>query len=856
MESQKQTIIIPKKGICNTLPDQISHDTELYDALNLIYDDDAVKPIQCPQMVTSIKEKLLYVHQLNSGDVYYIFDKGNSFDYYKHVGDNLLFIGSRTIEGGIIQVTAVGNTLIVNTLSGIEYFLFKNGGYTALGKKIPTQQFYAELYMGTIYNGWGMSDPLNTNGIVNQPGSGVASPMNIVNTDSYRDLVIALFNNVDNKHKENKRFTQPFFVVSAVELYDGSYTMMSAPVLLYPSITDNGYANHSGDSMTYYSFGAYLRCQQLYDYTDWSDIVKGVTVFVSEQIPLYDTLSSTLTYDRMSSDDTILNGIFHYAEKGQLDFGYQELTISTVNTSDTKPDVFRRILAKRSEEEIKKDIVSTSAFFKLCDLGRSTFGVNGYQDVSHLFTKFDLLNLTSATRLNKLEYFSHTQLRTSKQMFTFNRRLNLIAPQRNFFEGFDQFMPYYNEPSKKTYNFKVTISTPDGFKHAYKTVETQDIISTKSWLYYPDPRATSINVNGTDFPLTEHKGLNGAYYFGGLPTGDEKVVAGIGETGANTDTEVLQNFIVQSDVDNPFYFPAEGYTRVGQGEILSMAGLTTALSQDAYKVSTTIVFTTQGVWALTVNSDGRYSSVAPPFSREVCNNPSSVTMIDNGVLFSSDKGLMLIDDNGIRCVSTNLDGKLISKEIHDTLFGEDTDRPNMNFKEFLLEAILAYDYKNSHVWIINENYSFSWIYSLKTGTFSRYADTRRYDNICANYPDTLLQDSQGLYSLRGIADINNDTNGYSGHLVTRPLKFDESIRLKSLRDLQHIDTDTGVSLQIYASNDCKTWGLINSLGGRGFRYFIFKYSFTNIKATDSYAGTLVGYNIKQPNKIRSSNTQD
>ena len=107
-------------------------------------------------------------------------------------------------------------------------------------------------------------------------------------------------------------------------------------------------------------------------------------------------------------------------------------------------------------------------------------------------------------------------------LYSYNNRLNAAGIKRGFFEGFNFFLPYDNNFSSE-YTAYVTIKTPEGEKviaHTYTTNQQQGI-----WFYYPDPRASHVYIHREvsdicvcDADLTEHPGLNGAFYFKGLLT--------------------------------------------------------------------------------------------------------------------------------------------------------------------------------------------------------------------------------------------------------------------------------------------------------------------------------------------------
>jgi hypothetical protein len=243
---------------------------------------------------------------------------------------------------------------------------------------------------------------------------------------------------------------------------------------------------------------------------------------------------------------------------------------------------------------------------------------------------------------------------------------------------------------------------------------------------------------------------------------------------------------------------------------------------------------------MAVDRTGLFSSIHP-FSREVCNNAKSITQTDGAIFFSSDKGLMIATDAGVKCVSTQLSGK--------------STEP---FCEYLKSSFMAYDYRDSLLWIFNEQQSnnsntyYYYIYAIKTGAFSKVQLPNLVKGVVSDYPDSLVQDTSQVGSMTKRKDINRDTDTYSALLVSRPLKLENAIALKSIMQAKHVfDTATAtLSWTVQASNNAKTWVQLTSLRGIPWKYYRFTYSFTNLKPTDAFSGTILITQERRTNRMR------
>lgn len=847
MENIKQKIVLPTRGVCNTTPDPICEDNELEDCVGFSYSDEAVRPIQDVKPLLSIGEgTLMYVHRLNDGEtVNYISTTGTDIRW----GDD----GCVEIGFAVRSVKCVGNTLLVNTDNGLYYLLWYNGTYKNIGNKITEPELYFDMQTSGVmeesyHPPFGLNDYLSNGCDVENLYStdGAAIKVQKKNIDAFYDGVAAAYAKNKNDVAEKKMFHSPFFVCYAFEMYDGTYSMASNPILMLPSTTRSSYFMKVPDNpLICVTHFARLVYWLLYDFTPWKDIIKNITIFASPQIEQLDIKPN---YDTTISEHVFISASNRF--EGIIEGKFYGFDISHLQNTRY---IYRDVLPERERSEVLRDLVDMGLFYKIAEIkDANTDPLHTSWEFVPILEKSVLRNLTTQPRLEPLEFYSHCSF-AATGIETFNRRLNMYGVSRTFFEGFKSFMPLGGDPElsrgflfKWFYTVEVTILINGEENIVRYSFNTIDAFCSQMWYYYPDPRAKHVKItnrNGRiilDVDLTEHKRLNGAYYFSDFISSTYIEVRGEGEESLTLPApENLNNYLLQSPVDMPFMFSASGYVRVGQGKILGLAALTTALSQDAYKVATTIAFTTQGIWGLEIDGEGVYKTVPPPFSREVCSNPKSITMVDNGIYYVSKRGLMVISDNANGCVTTQICGK--NHKEYDS------------FTEFIQNCTCAYDYRDSQLWLINPDYDFHWVYSIKSGTLSRKKDGHSYEAVVSDYPDTLLQAEGSLFSMYQEPNINDDETLYSGFFITRPMKFEQAMALKSLRDLKHIkdvSPEAEIVLTIYASNDCASWQQLSSLKGRGFKYFKFRYDLTNLKAADAFCGTVLYYTTRLTDRIR------
>ena len=832
----KQQVISFSKGMSNVPNDVLCGDDTCSEVVGLTSENGEMRPIQKPTATAEQPpmqgDELLYVHQTQTGKVYiymYYQSPGN-VPYLKcHYNGDSHPIGDATSSD--VNITSIGNTLIASSAEkGIQYLLWDGTTYKSLGSKIPEPD--VKFWIGGNQDVYG-----------DTPLTGLdTNALTITDREAWNNLVIGDYSRLVNELHKDKAFFAPFFALAALELYDGSYYMATSPVLLYPNFQSRycGWlkivATLEGNKWYLESVlsGSYLRFKHFSDYSDWSDIVKNVTIFVTEEARLFNTDSDAIfSYFGTRNDNTIHTTTRWKDEVGQLDQWNQTYSQSSnVNIYE--------LLETRLDGDVIKDLAEKQIFYRLCDIGQTptTSSANSY----NYFDSHVLENLTTQTRLDVDggEYFDHT-IKFGESVYSLNGRLHMANIRRSFFDGFKQFISKDNETTHKV---DVAIKTPQGIK----IVTQEDAFgSVGHYFYYPDPRAEYVRIDGDGNnpivkKLEEHKGLNGVYC----------IVSPLDTLTSDTDVtfptetfvgsyELLPNKVLVSEVDNPFVIRAAGYNTVGNGEVMAIVSNTTALSEGQHGQHPLYAFSTDGIWGLKTNEKGTYSAV-DPVSRDICNNAKSVTQTDSAVFFTSEKGLMMIVGAQARCVSEQMNGR--TEDWGFTLGSYDSELQALvpvHFKEFLRGCNIAYDYRDSLLWILNENYEWHYVYNIKSGTFALMDDDVTFARVVSDYPDNLLQDTEGqVYTLLNRPDQNEDVQMYEAYITTRPMKFGNALTLKSMREIKHLkDLREGeMHVTLWASNDGKQWVRLNSLRGKAWRYFRLRYAFIGMAATDRFIGTV------------------
>lgn len=911
---ERQTLSF-SKGMTNVPSDLLSDDSELLESDGFIFKDGEMKAVQKGVKIGNVPYKIMYVHKMADYENIIAYDgTENIYWYTKDDSGNIVSPPDGVTKsfnvGTVYDVKSIGNTLVCATSEGLHYLLFKGNKYKNLGKELPrldydftferpTQNYTQEESGRTLCNvenvvesngGKGESyfNPLNHTfiqaGGVKPDGSETRSYTTFSVKDGapdsryeneFQETIQGHVAQAINWVKSKNMFAFPFFLRCAFRMFDGSYCRITTPIVCYPTVNKNCMFSGATFDSTY---NTYMDLHQMgtgdifyfIEYrellfrfesisSDWSDIIKEIVVFASDQVvPFY--IDKGWHFESPNG----LHKKYAYAN-----FGYKTYDEKLLNydidgftgtyTSYTRA-VHDELLPKyKSDDQIISELLTKTVFYKLFTVPINAGYMGGY-NFHHTVTgqggeppfisEGTLENLQEQEQLKVDDYYGWASL-SAESIYNYNGRLNLIGATRTPFAGFAKFVG--KDRSKDDTFLMLTHIVSDKCDTWVVRSVTADYDFLQGWLFYPDPNATEVIFHSGGkyirISLKTHPRLNGAYTFPVLPPYKQQEFAEISEsellkivTSVN-DKEDLNSQIFTSVVNNPFVFETSGDNTVGTGKILGIIANTEAVSQGQFGQYPLMVFTNEGIYGLSVNSEGLYSR-SYPISREVCNEDSPLVPTDRLVFFASKKGLMAASGGSVACMSEQMRGRVPR---NFATFGEG------KFLDFLKGCLIAYDYRDSILRIFSKGKSYQYIYNMVDKTFSMVNSGIEAQAVVNDYPDNLIQDTKGnVYSLTAKPDINEDTGSYSGSFTTRPLKLGGSMTLKSLRTVKHLfDSDEGtIGLEIYGSNDCKHWCKLPSVGGKPWKYFTFKYTLQNFKAADTFAGSIVEVQSRREDKMR------
>ena len=694
--------------------------------------------------------------------------------------------------------------------------------------------------------------------------------------DNYQAVMGATNKFVNEKATEQSRFIYPFFVRYALRLYDGSYARISEPVLMIPN---SGYApliefTEGSNKLSLYAFIAQLQCDIQNAIDDrWRDIVSGVDIFVSPPAYPYNqgdnfkesekrfefaVINATEGVDQIKGTSfgyCCLSGVSQTANYGYAKHDLAATAKRQFGFGDTATKNDWRVIRIAKADDQMEKIQNTASFFLVHSFEFDEFNAAVNKDELDDYHTIDIKKGVLSALVNRHSLDDNSLSNATffnAHLHTYNQRLHLFdyAMRLPAPDTPAQMNPivYRHDTRGTLCQLTVFIKTAQGERIVKTTEMFEDEQPTAlPWFFYPHTGAYKAVLvfktvegvyNVATLNLKTHPFLNGAYWLAeslddDMPT--DATSTTIEETTVN-DTCLYPNAVLLSEVDNPFAFLPSRMVTVGVNRIISMAAAVQALSQGQFGQFPLYAFTSEGVWALEVNSEGAYSA-KQPITRDVCTNAKAITQIDNAVLFVAQRGIMCIAGATTECISTEIDNDdrpfakslpVMQGIINQTNLNHlDTPRLDMEnidcipFRDFIDSCRMLYDYPRQRIIVYNPAYQYQYVYSLEEKSWGMMAYTV-VDHLNA-YPNALALDADD-----NLVDFSACLPAAKTLLVTMPFKLDLPDTHKTVDAVYQrgFFTRNAISQVLYASNDLHHWHYVWSSGNErltGFRGTPYKF---------------------------------
>lgn len=899
---------IKYSGYTTVPSDYESPDGDLATAIGLIPEDGALKPILPPSVVTELPSdwQPLYIHAIPSTNRRNIilgnFTHDSGFVLgYAVLGDSdtmsdiaPFFQGIAPADPSSLSFAVLGNMLILSSRTSafpLNYFQWSSDDYNNLGSAIPQPALRFRLER-TIASYPAIGDSAYYSGMNLYDYSDDLTSVHVYDkekTKAYSNSLLGAANALVAQETKKGRFTQPFLVRYALRLFDGTYTNVSPPVLMTPASSFNPYVDgreYQDEKRLQFHMKA-VSCALICKIDDsipseWRDFISSIDIFVSAPIYTYDQSKDIEFFIRKTSSQESLsvsssNEPNLIGGEGILrgDRGVRAINGSGDHLQTVEGEYYA--FPYREAKDIASDIRDTSLFYLVQSIPADEL-VN-YRSEFYVDIPEGLLTSLLARPVLDTEPSPDTLL--SAGMWVYNQRLHLYGLEKMLFSG----VPVSSALSGGALSYAsvsafIHIKNPYGNDFVLESPSAQLSAETPPYyFFFPNPSAFRAILRYTDsvsgkvtyfnLPLKAHDFLNGAVYCNPYesPVELSATVATPLCIPSESPRRPYPSTVYVSEVNNPLSFPASAALNVGQGSVLALSSAAKALSQGQFGQFPLYAFTTEGVWALETSTSGTYIA-RQPITRDVCINPDGITQIDSAVLFPTDRGIMLISGSQTQCISDVItdevpfDARTLPgmKELHAMIgHEEDSCFPVIPFLDFIASCGMVYDYLHQRILVFNKNYSYAYVYSLKSKcwgmTFSKIAKAIN------SYPEALAVDrDSNLISFSQLSTDNPQLKTANPQLLlTRPIKLGEADILKTVDTLyQRGAFRSGhVKSVLYGSRDLFNWHLVSSslshriVNRRGTPYKYFRIALVcELDTDETLCGCTVQYTPRFTNRIR------
>lgn len=906
------------RGISRTPSDRMTSDGGCAESLNVQLHAGEIAPMPKPEMMKdqagnkiSLDGDILFIHK-GIGYEHLISREGQSLTFVSTIGE--VASGSLNvtldIDESINDLTAIGNTIILSTSKDMYYVLWKEGEYHFLGHQIPIPAIH--FRMGALESIRTAPDVVPELGqeakfVWQEDNAPIFPHSQIGETTVYgspakkytfdgsefeafwTEYLTTVWGKIDMLVQEQRTLGKavfPFFVRYAVRLYDGTLYAQSIPVLIGADIDKFcdvkavvvQQSVGQGDTETHgrTEISSYVKLASSYSlvakafgqdsiFNGWEDIVSSVDLFVSPQMMPFQRNAATLSV-KFEQESGSYNNAHRFYAIGDfvLDPYYavehqDELVMNQQNT----------FLAKSfTIDEFKA-------------LGQETF----LEDIDYSADR-----IMTQEAMKESSWSMHHSV--GGGLFNYNKRLLMSDVKQSLYHGY----PFYHSakwvdatanPVRLRFvyylrgeggeavvvcrdhvgNMEITPQKAEVTGHFQQYYEEKAV----AWLAYPDSRCYRMDVyaispgGGVSYASYQMKPMSGidvAYAFLGFGTEITPATASVREVSENA-FFVLPNQLFVSKTNNPFVFPADETVTFTAGKIMNLAAVTIPLSEGQAGQFDLYVFTDEGIYALSPDSEGSLRT-SHCVSRDILISKDAVAGIEQGVFFAAARGLLLLRGSTVTKVSDAIEGPTVTMDsdlmasISEKHFGGMALEPQQPFHEFLFGCRIAYDYASTRIILMNEAHRTMYVYKFDTQTWHRMDMGLGYPVRTLNsFPEAFIvtraQGEDGTQAVYNFSVVLESAHAEvaPGLIITRPFDLGEPDVRKAVRDLRVRGNfhRHDVAYILFGSFDGIHWVRLRSLHGGSFKQFRMMI-LTGLSPTERISWVDVDYDTRFTNKLR------
>ena len=700
--------IISFKGISNVPDDGLNEAGDMSVLLNMRHKGGELVPCQRPTETPGFKGVEQVLYHANSG--LWLFLKDGCLHYFE---DNDWSAGALYIyQSGVESFALMGNIVIINFADRVEYAIWE-GDYRVLGA-LP------EIEDSLVIRFSDNEELEKSNATFDLVGS-TASTIQGAKIGAINKLLDAVY--------EEKGFVDRVWFKVAFRLFDGTYIKSSKIVQAswYEEATQGTAPGMSNITKNLWYLGE-------------NDVYHARVKYFRVETELEEHL-----FERLKGWENVITSVDVFTTGSIMSFGM----VRDVAGSVVKDD-YRTL----NQKEFYDSVVNAN-FYKMAE-----YSTNGglRWEIDNTSPSY-LSAQTSLVEASQDVYIPNNS-------GVYNKLYHIFDFKKKLFNGYKLPRAVRGQGRDDTgksgeYSIVVFIKTEDGEKVVEKNFTLPSGYLNLEYYSYPDSRAykmiiTDDSMNQHEVLLEPHPYRNEAFALKvDTWTNQENTsVPYLVNPGKEVEiksykvsnVENVKNILKVSAVDNPFYFPT-AQTYKFEGEIKGLASNAEAISTGQFGQYPLFVFTDTGIWAMGVDTSGQGAyTTQSPFSREVCNG--AICPVSGGVVFSTDKGVMVISGGQVADLSAALDGFEVdffeeNATMWENIFakaGKDAVVNPVPIREYIKGAVIAYNYHYNEIIVSNNKKGYSYVYSLTNKVWSVIDVV--FDLTTNKYPELVVFDKE------------------------------------------------------------------------------------------------------------------
>lgn len=583
-----------------------------------------------------------------------------------------------------------------------------------------------------------------------------------------------------NKLSENSgKLYGSFMYMVAYRLFDGSYILPCVP--RYVELYNGGnlkWRNPGGGGtedrqfwLEFYGFDieASIDCSVYTGFEATKDLVESICIFMTKVTPLHQILNTSLS-DKQLADNY---GNYYNSTHGISSWPFE--TVFPVVNNEFK--------------ELGKSV----GWYKVHEFDFEKIVDTGYVLVEDIDTKGFYQDYATRETLTTDQFTHH--ILSAREAYVYNDRLHLAniktSPGKPYVQWHypDTFVQMTTTPGKVAVSLKTNLGkcvvVHDIDIPVYrKTSDMTNYLIIPEVVGYNDSRANKITITATisgvnyrllSESLVKNETMNFAFWHKTTFSLVENVITS--HTANYTTTEIKvsdittylsipapvdlglpfdTNRVQVSEIQNPLIFPTKYSYQIGTGSILKLMAGSEPLSTGQFGQFPLQVFTTKGIWAMEIGlGDVLYTNVLP-VNGEVAENPKNVVPVGSGVVYSTVKGLFVVNGRQVTEIAEIVEGSpatgISGSEEIATLLTDSKFTPgltgsisDMDFLSYLQNSSVGFDQLNKELIVTNPSKGYSYIFSFESKLWFKIS--RSFKLLINAYPELLGVTNDNVVSL-------------------------------------------------------------------------------------------------------------